>query len=348
MPEPGAASLGRSLLPRQPGCSLRRRLGTLPQFGEGDKLHKSCWPAPEGDALCRAHLTPRGAPGTSPQPRAQGPCRRPATRSARRRSVAPPPCPPPSLRSPLALVPTPRGNLKHGDPNGGFRLIDREKTRRPSRPFRRGLRERPLTPSPRPEAGSQAPRAGPADAAARRRPERAGPWARGSAHRLVPAGAPARPGWRPRARPGSRSGPAGSGFWRFGQPCGAEATHQRRSPARLAPGLRVVLRTSQKEDPLRVPRLPQAEKLPPLGREPGRAGACGRARRASSALCAGGAGVGRKLQTRAACRGSPPPCRRLGGSAELRRGHTPRDDAENANLVLTPLPGCGGGGHLRS
>lgn len=209
MPEPGAASLGRSLLPRQPGCSLRRRLGTLPQFGEGDKLHKSCWPAPEGDALCRAHLTPRGAPGTSPQPRAQGPCRRPATRSTRRRSVAPPPCPPPSLRSPLALVPTPRGNLKHGDPNGGFRLIDREKTRRPSRPFRRGLRERPLTPSPRPEAGSQAPRAGPADAAARRRPERAGPWARGSAHRLVPAGVPARGRGPDRARRDLGSGDLG-------------------------------------------------------------------------------------------------------------------------------------------
>lgn len=209
MPEPGAASLGRSLLPRRPGCSLRRRLGTLPQFGEGDKLHKSCWPAPEGDALCRAHLTPRGAPGTSPQPRAQGPCRRPATRSARRRSVAPPPCPPPSLRSPLALVPTPRGNLKHGDPNGGFRLIDREKTRRPSRPFRRGLRGRPLTPSPRPEAGSQAPRAGPADAAARRRPERAGPWARGSAHRLVAAGVPARGRGPDRARRDLGSGDLG-------------------------------------------------------------------------------------------------------------------------------------------
>lgn len=341
MPEPGAASLGRSLLPRRPGCSLRRRLGTLPQFGEGDKLHKSCWPAPEGDALCRAHLTPRGAPGTSPQPRAQGPCRRPATRSARRRSVAPPPCPPPSLRSPLALVPTPRGNLKHGDPNGGFRLIDREKTRRPSRPFRRGLRGRP--PHPVPKARGRF-------SGSARWPSRCcGAAAPGEGRSLGEGlGAPARPGWRPRARLGSRSGPAGSRFWRFGRPCGAEATHQRRSPARLAPGLRVVLRTSQKEDPLRVPRLPQAEKLPPLGREPGRAGACGRARRASSALCAGGAGVGRKLQTRAACRGSPPPCRRLGGSAELRRGHTPRDDAENANLVLTPLPGCGGGGHLRS
>lgn len=206
--------------------------------------------------------------------------------------------------------------------------------------FGEGSEEEPPTPtpSPRPEAGSQAPRAGPADAAARWRPERAGPRVRGSAHRLVPAGVPARGRGPDRARRELGSGDLG----------GAGATRQRRSPARLAPGLWVVLRTSQKEDPLRVPPLPQAEKLPPLGREPGRAGACGRARRASSALCAGGAGVGRKLQTRAACCGSPPPCRRLGGSAELRRGHTPRDRAENANLVLTPLPGCGGGGHLRS
>lgn len=96
------------------------------------------------------------------------------------------------------------------------------------------------------------------------------------------------------------------------------------------------------------PPAPAGRKVTSAGQRAGRAGACGRARRACSALCAGGAGVGRKLQTRAACRGSPPPCRRLGGSAELRRGHTPRDDAENANLVLTPLPGCGGGGHLRS
>lgn len=228
MPEPGAASLGRSLLPRRPGCSLRRRLGTLPQFGEGDKLHKSCWPAPEGDALCRAHLTPRGAPGTSPQPRAQGPCRRPATRSARRRSVAPPPCPPPSLRSPLALVPTPRGNLKHGDPNGGFRLIDREKTRRPSRPFRRGLRGRP--PHPVPKARGRF-------SGSARWPSRCcGAAAPGEGRSLGEGlGAPARRGWRPRARPGSRSGPAGSGFWRFGRPCGAEATISGAAPRALPP-----------------------------------------------------------------------------------------------------------------
>lgn len=40
-----------------------------------------------------------------------------------------------------------------------------------------------------------------------------------------------------------------------------------------------------------------------------------------------------------------PLCRGFGGSAELRRGRTPRDHAEKANLVLTPLPGCGGMGH---
>lgn len=73
--------------------------------------------------------------------------------------------------------------------------------------------------------------------------------------------------------------------------------------------------------PPRVPPLRQTEKLPRLGREPGRAAACGWARRSSSRLCAGGAGVGRKPQTRAACRGSPPP---FAGDSEAR-------------------PSCGGG-----
>lgn len=150
--------------------------------------------------------------------------------------------------------------------------------------------------APRPEAGAQAPRAGPADAA-ERRAERARP--RRGAQRTGSA--------RPRGGPGRRAG----GF--RGRAPAVRAAVRRRShasaahPARLAPGLRLVLRASQAGDPPRIPPLRRPEKLPRLGREPARRGVGTRLGLASSRLCAGGSGVGRKPQTRAARRRSPPP-----------------------------------------
>lgn len=53
---------------------------------------------------------------------------------------------------------------------------------------------------------------------------------------------------------GPEWGLAESGLGRLGRPCSAGATRQRRSPARLAPGLPLVLRSSRKGDPLGSPR----------------------------------------------------------------------------------------------
>lgn len=273
-------------------------------------------------------LTPRRAPRRSPQPAALGAgALQLATRPGRRRSVAAPvPRPPRAAR--LAFAPTPRGNLKHGAPNGGFRQTERETTRGPSLPFRRGLPRRA------PQDGGQC-------SGSARRPSKccsaaaggtgASPGARLGA-RTRPGGGPG--GWRA----GSRVGLAGPGLRRFGWPGGAGATRQRRNPARLALGLRLILRTSRTGDPLGSPPLRQAEKLPRLGREPGRAAAWGRARRTSSKLCAGGAGVGRKLQTRALAAAPRPPLqetRRLRGAAvgahaqRRRRESQPRPDTDS-------------------
>lgn len=71
------------------------------------------------------------------------------------------------------------------------------------------------------------------------------------------SGAPARPSRGPSGRAGGRGpewGLAESGLGRLGRPCSAGATRQRRSPARLAPGLPLVLRSSRKGDPLGSPR----------------------------------------------------------------------------------------------
>lgn len=178
-----------------------------------------------------------------------------------------------------------------------------------------GSEEEPPPYPPSPQAGVQAPRAGPTDAAARRRPERARPQARGPVHRLGPAGVPAG------GRAGSRVGP-GRIWARATRAAVQRGSHASAAQPRASrPGPPACPPQLAKGRPPRVPPLRQTEKLPRLGREPGRAAACGWARRSSSRLCAGGAGVGRKPQTRAACRGSPPP---FAGDSEAR-------------------PSCGGG-----
>lgn len=268
---------------------------------------------------------PAPAPRTSPQPSASG---RPATHPGRRRSVAPPgPRRPCAAR--LALAPTPRGNLKHGAPNGGFRQMDRETTREPSRPFRGGF-------------PGGAPRAGGGRSSSERRPGRccsaaaggaARPRARGRAHRLGPAGVPGAGGRDPGA------GSVGSGLRR---PGGAGATRQGRSRARFAPGPRLTLRTSPAGDPAETPA-PAGRKVTLAGQEPG-------ARRRGD----GSAHVLRAVRRRrgrgeeaadAGCsRGSPPP---FAGDSEARRSCAGAH-AQRARTAHRPPPhpdsGCGGGG----
>ncbi|XP_069906058.1 collagen alpha-1(I) chain-like [Oryctolagus cuniculus] len=116
----------------------------------------------------------------------------------------------------------------------------------------------------------------------------------------------------PRGQVGSRAGPRGALSSRDSggraAPRRAGATRQPHSPARLVPGLGLVLRTSETGDPLESPQLREAEKLPGVGREVGRAAAWGRGWGSRPARrCAGDSGVGRKPQPRAARRGSPRP-----------------------------------------
>lgn len=167
--------------------------------------------------------------------------------------------------------------------------------------FGEGSEGEPLPP-PSPQAGVQAPRAGPTDAAARRRAERARPRAQGSAHRLGPAGVPAGRQAGSRVRPGR--------IWaletRAAVPSGSHTSAAQ--PRASLPRPSACPPHFAKGRPPGIPRSGrQKSYLSWLGREPGRAAACGWARRASSRLCARGAGVGRKPQTPAACRGFPPP-----------------------------------------
>lgn len=139
---------------------------------------------------------------------------------------------------------------------------------------------------------------------------RARPGARGSAHGLGPAGIPAG------EQAGSRVGPGR--IWALAIPAAVQRGSHASAAQPRAPRPRPQACSPHlaKGRPPGIPAFQQTEKLPRLGKEPGRAAACGWARCASSRLCARGAGVGRKPQTRAVCRGSPPP---FAGDSEAQR-----------------------------
>lgn len=303
MPGPRATAFGRCLLPLRPRCSPRRRLRDTAPVREGDKLHKSCRPAPERRCFVLSASTP--APRSRDKPAATA-HRAPPARAGHPPRAAPQCRPPCAARR--ALTPAlPRGNLKHGAPNRGFRQIDREKARGPSRPFRRGLRRRP--PHTSPQADVQAPGACPTDAAAGRRAE--------GTSRGTGFGARARPSRDPSRRAGGVPSWAwpnlGSGD--SGRRAAREPRVSGAAPRASSPASGLFSAPRKRETP-GIPAFQQTEKLPRLGKEPGRAAACGWARCASSRLCARGAGVGRKPQTRAVCRGSPPP---FAGDSEAQR-----------------------------
>lgn len=160
--------------------------------------------------------------------------------------------------------------------------------------------------------------------------------ARRAAHRLDPAPRGSRPEGRRVPGPGSRS----SG--------GRAAPEPRVSRAPRAPRPR---------PPARPPRLsnrrPPSDPPAPAARKVTSAGQGARAPRRGDEARARVLPAVRKRLGRgeeAADAGCSPPlpaplCRRLGGSAELRRGHTPRAGAEQASGVLPSPPSCGGGGH---
>ncbi|KAL0613724.1 LOW QUALITY PROTEIN: hypothetical protein AAY473_017196, partial [Plecturocebus cupreus] len=177
--------------------------------------------------------------------------------------------------------------------------------------------------APRPEAGAQAPLAGPAAAAARR----TGSARLGSRRAGRRVGTPAKPG-------------AGLGILetarRRSPATAAQPRAPRSRPRALPPHL-------VKPRPPRSPPLWETEKLPEIAGEPLRAD------QARARVLGGGA-----QETRAwggsrspgllAAAPPAPCCRRHRGSAELRRGPTPRDRARKANLVLPALPAAGEGG----
>lgn len=181
---------------------------------------------------------------------------------------------------------------------------------------------------PSSQAGVQAPRAGPTDAAARRRrPERARPQARGSVHPLGPAGVPAG------RQAGSRAGPGR--IWalatRAAVPRGSHASAAQ--PRASRPGPAACPPHLAEGRPPRVPPLRQTEKLPRLGREPGRAAGLG-ARPPGCAQEARAWGGSRRRGLLAAAPRPPlQEIRRLGRAAagahaqRPRRGSRPRPDS---------------------
>lgn len=171
--------------------------------------------------MCGAHLTgpaprpPAPAPGTSPQPPRTERTAPPAARQPPPARAAPQ-CRPLSLAPPRgrgrpALAPSPRGNLKHGAPGGGFAKIGGEGTRGPSCPIGQG--------------SQGGPQAGGRYSGSARRPSHccsaAGGAGGGRGAQARPAEGPGERegGWGPQAR--------GSGF---GRPRGAGATRQPHSP----------------------------------------------------------------------------------------------------------------------
>lgn len=185
-----------------------------------------------------------------------------------------------------------------------------------------------------PQAGgrAQATRAGLGDAS-ERPVERASPPPRSGAQCTD---GPARRGSRGGRQWGTRAA-LRAGLPQFRRSRGSEATRQPHSPARLAPNLGFVLRTSETRDPLGILPLREAEKLPGVGREAGQAAAWGPGSGSRPSRRCAGDGVVRKPQPRAARRGSPrPPCKRHRGSAELRRG--PRPDRVQRKPTSSPLP----------
>lgn len=185
---------------------------------------------------------------------------------------------------------------------------------------------------PGPEAGAQAPSAGPADAAARRRAER-----------RVPGRGAGRTGWARRGSRGRAGEIPGRAPWDLGSgDPAARGPRVRGAAARASPPAPGSPSAPRPRETPRRPRLRRAEKLPWLGRSRARGGV-GTARRTSSGRCAGGAGVGRKPQTRAARAAPRPPLqgtRRLGGAA---RGHTPSERAPRTGLLPTRIPAAGEG-----
>lgn len=333
MPGPRATAFGRCLLPLRPRCSPRRRLRDTAPVREGDKLHKSCRPAPE--RRCFVLSVPTPAPRSRDKPAATAHRAPPAWAGHPPRAA--PQCRPPCAAR-RALTPAlPRGNLKHGAPNRGFRQIDREKARGPSRPFRRGLRRRP--PHTSPQADVQAPGACPTDAAAGRRAE--------GTSRGTGFGARARPSRDPSRRAGGVPSWAwpnlGSGD--SGRRAAREPRVSGAAPRASSPASGLFSAPRKRETPW-DPRVPADRKVT----------SAGQGARARGGVWMGSVRVFPAVRKRrgrgeeaadAGClpRLPAPLCRGFGGSAELRRGHTPRDRAEKANLVLTPLPGCGGMGH---
>lgn len=218
--------------------------------------------------------------------------------------------------------------------NGGFGQTSTEGTRGPSRPSRPGLRGRP--PRRRPMLRLRAP----AQQMLQRdgRAERARP--RRGAQRTGSA--------RPRGGPGRRAGGFQGRAWRWAPAVRAAVRRRGHASAahraRLAPGLPLVLRVSKTGDPPRIPPLRLPEKLPRLGRQPARRGVGTRLGLASSRLCARGSGVGRKPQTRAARRRSPPP---FAGGSEAPRSCGGGTRPEPAQRKPTPsclrLPAAGEG-----
>lgn len=221
--------------------------------------------------------------------------------------------------------------------------MDRETTPGPSRPFQRGLLGR-APPGRRPALRLREPaqrmlqrgggRSGRVPGREARRP------GSGSASGLGP-------GEGPSGRAGSQSGPAGSGLRRFRQPSGGGGGPRVRGTATRAwtPASGLSSAPRKRETPSDPPSL--------AGRKVTSAGPGARAR---GCVGTGSAHVLQAVRRRrgrgegaadAGCspRLPAPLCRIVGGSAELRRGHTPRDGAEKASLVLTPIPECGGGGH---
>lgn len=257
MPGPRATAFGRCLLPLRPRCSPRRRLRDTAPVREGDKLHKSCRPAPE--RRCFVLSAPTPAPRSRDKPAATA-HRAPPARAGHPPRAAPQCRPPCAARRALAPA-LPRGNLKHGAPNRVFRQIDREKARGPSRPFRRGLRRRPPPHLPTGRCSGSG-----------RVPNRCCSGEAGGGHvpgHGVRRTGSAQQGSQQASRRGPELGLAESGLWRFRPPCSAGATRQRRSPARLVPGLRLVLRTSQKGDPLGSPRSSRQKSYLGWARSPG-------------------------------------------------------------------------------
>lgn len=249
----------------------------------------------------------------------------------------PPPSAPPCGEGLCARAPSPRGNLKHGAPNRGSAQTAREGTRARA-PLGQGSEG-----GPQAEGRGSAPRAGPDDAAARRakrpRPPLPAPRAGRSA--------PARPGGDPGA--GQRAAGLGggdlgcAGLWTFWRPRRSGATRQSQAAPRASPRAS----SSAPRKPETSPHVPQCWRQKSYLRSAGRPGAPRRGDEAGARVLLGGAqrlGAGRKPQPRAATAAPPAPlCRRHRGSAELRRGPTPRHRAEKANLVPTPLPRAGEG-----